>query len=195
MLEGAGLSVQFCGTWIRSLQSDHIVSIFGADPSSATVLTMHELHAERWRLPGDQPILLIGFISDTHMLVIEPQSFLGAQPDRLRLLSSGGGQAINIYWTVNLHSRLALARDGAILTAFSLAAPYADREGTDPGYLDQDLEAAAFPPGQEELDYFDDRVAMAFALVGRLTGAMAVNNDWFDTPQRQYLAPPPRRRR
>lgn len=188
MLEGVGLFEQFCGTWVRGLQSDDVARAIGADPSTAALHTMHELNAERWSVPGDQPILLIGPVGEAHTLVVEPQSYLGAEPDRLRSLSSGGGQAINIYWTVNLDSGLALARDGAIVTALSLTAPHVDREGTDPGHLDQDLEAAGFAPGQD----FNERVAVAFTLTGRLSGA-AVDKDWFGIPQRQYLAA--RRRR
>jgi hypothetical protein len=188
MLEGVGLFEQFCGTWVRGLHSDDVARTLGADPSSAVRRTIHELNAERWRLPGDQPVLLIGPIGDAHTLVVEPQSYLGAEPERLRSLSSGGGQAINIYWTVNLDSGLTLARDGAIVTALSLTAPHVDREGTDPGHLDQDLEAAGLAPGQD----FNERVAVAFALAGRLGGTM-IDRNWFSLPHRQYLAT--RRRR
>ena len=183
MLESVGLSEQFCGTWVRGLQSDDVARVLGADPSSATLHTLHELNAERWRIPGNQPILLIGPAGDTHVLAVEPQSYLGSNPDHLCSLSAAGRQAINIYWTVNLDSGLALARDGAIITAFSLTVPHVDREGTDPGYLDQHVEAAGFAPGQD----FDERVAAAFTVVGQLSGA-TVDNAWFETPQRQYLA-------
>ena len=183
MLEGVGLFEQFCGTWVRGLHSDDVARILGADLSSVKLHTMQELNAERWRLPGDQPILLIGPIGDAHTLVVEPQSYLGAEPDRLRSLSSGGGQAVNIFWTVNLDSGLALAQDGAIVTAFSLTMPHVDREGTDPGHLDHDLKAAGLAPGQD----FNQRVAVAFAVAGRLSGAR-VGNDWFGIRHREYLA-------
>ncbi|MET8157762.1 DUF6461 domain-containing protein [Sphaerisporangium sp. NPDC005289] len=188
MLENVGLFEQFCGTWVRNLQSDDVARLLGADASSVTLHTMHELNAERWRVPGDQPILLIGPIGDAHTLVVEPQSYLGAEPNRLRSLSSGGGQAMNIHWTVNLDSGVTLARDGVIVTALSLTAPHLDREGIDPAHLDHDLQVAGLTTGQN----FDERVAVAFTVAGRLSGT-TLDDEWFGIPQRRYLAA--RRRR
>ncbi|GII81381.1 hypothetical protein Sru01_63630 [Sphaerisporangium rufum] len=188
MLENAGLFEQFCGTWVRGLPAEDVARVLGADPWSAGLRTMHELNAERWRLPADRPVLLAGPIGDTHTLVVEPQSYLGAEPDRLRALSRDGGEAMNIHWTVNLDSGLALARDGVIVTALSLTAAAAGREGTDPAHLDQELAAAGFAPGQD----LGERTAVAFTVAGRLTGRM-LGADWFGSPQRAYLGT--RRRR
>lgn len=182
MLEDAGLFEQFCGTWVRGLQSEEVARVLGADPSSATTRTMRELNAERWRVPDDQPILLIGPASDTHVLVVEPQSYLGMRLDALRSLSSGGGQVINIYWTINLNSRLTLAQDGEIVTAFSLTAPDINRKGRQPSYLEKHLKTAGLATGQD----FDDRVGVALALAGQLTGTL-LTNEWFNTPQRKYV--------
>jgi hypothetical protein len=183
MLEDAGLFEQFCGTWVRGLSDDDIARVLGADPSSKTTGTMHDLNADRWRIPHNRPVFLIGSITDAYTLAVEPQSYLGAVPDRLCRLSTDGGQAINIHWTVNLASGLALAQDGAIVTSFSLTAPHHDREGTDPDRLDRYLEAAGVATGQN----FNEQVTAAFSLIARLTGA-ALDSGWFTTRHIRYLA-------
>ncbi|WP_433241471.1 DUF6461 domain-containing protein [Streptosporangium sp. CA-135522] len=182
LLESVGLFQQFCGTWTKGLQADSVARLLGANMRSKSMRTMHDVNANLWRIDHRTPVLLVGPASDSWTLAIEPQSYRGAEPDRLRNLSSGNGQAINIHWTVNLTSGLTLAENGTIITGLSLTNPYVDREGENPARLDEQLEAFGLVAGRN----FNEQVATAFLLVNRLTGFM-LNSEWFSTLQTQYL--------
>lgn len=130
----AGLSRNLCLTWCQERDLDEVARRFGANPETGLWATEDEIE----ELEEDETVELVQLAKIGDWTVAyEPGGYRGSRSVVLESLSPGG-QALNIYWNVELDSSVSYATDGVIETSFELN-ELNRRSGTRPDALDDVL--------------------------------------------------------
>ncbi|WP_189870318.1 DUF6461 domain-containing protein [Streptomyces bluensis] len=118
LLADLRLSTAATFTAICTADEDNVIRCFGGDPAQARPGTLSDTTGG-W--DGEKPRIAISR-SGTTVVVVEDNQFQGSREEVLRPLSRLG-RAASAFWNVNANSRLSLAEDGLVQSAFDLYRP------------------------------------------------------------------------
>ncbi|MCC5578952.1 hypothetical protein IMZ11_25325 [Microtetraspora sp. AC03309] len=180
-----------CITWIRGVAVEDVLREFGADPEQAIEATWAQVYAAAWGDDDDNGAeadgddgedydglsgVLLAAAHDGGVVVVEPLSCLGTDSALLRDLTAAGGEALSLYWTINLQVSVTSAVGGRIVATFDPLELFA-ASGDDPDAVSEWLRSLPVT----ETQWREDWMAVAFALGERLSG-IRVHRDWLARP-------------
>jgi hypothetical protein len=115
-VESSSLELGATVTFVPGQSSSQVLAAFGADESAPTpLLEFHE------REQGDiDPWVCVLDVPDG-TIAVEYNGWQGTETPVLRALSSPDKTVASMFWNINAVRRLALARNGEVLTKFELA--------------------------------------------------------------------------
>lgn len=155
-------AVAACVTVVRGLDVAETVLAFGGDPS----LPPQPLQSFE-EMGYYLEVAAVGQVGEV-VVAVEPNGFQGSRPEVLRA-ASRLGDAVSVYWNVNLHCRFSYSVVGKLVTSFDpLHTEW--RSGSDPERLLGEM--ATLPFGIE-----NDPIPAAFLLAARLTGRALSRED------------------
>jgi|SRR5262249_15329216 len=106
---------------ISGRRADDVVTLYGADPGSPEELSFGEAEQERNEHLADPNSAERGLLQvltrDGHVVVIEPNGWLGAEPQRARKISEDHCHFFSIYWSP-VATRIVQAVDGQLVADF-----------------------------------------------------------------------------
>ncbi|MBM7774378.1 hypothetical protein JOD54_004582 [Actinokineospora baliensis] len=110
-----------------------------------------------------------------HLLVIEPNGWVGNGPELARALSQPRGLFVSVYWSANGDLQIVQARDGQLTARF------------DPTFIGQPAGAGDMLPGWCEPEDFplDHLKSASLAVAERVTG-VAFEESWLTEPLPTY---------
>ncbi|TDE51551.1 hypothetical protein E1295_18275 [Nonomuraea mesophila] len=184
VLHEAGLPRELCLTWCQAGDLEEVARDFGADPAGGLWADPDELEEleEEYR---DRGGLLQLTAMDGWVVALEPQGFEGVRNVVLTRLSRSG-QALSVYWNVEMDSAVSYAVGGRVLTTFDLVNPD-ERTGEDPHALDHLLSRAGLTGGLPT----QARKARVLAL-GELLSGRTLTPRWLRAPQLVFALTDPR---
>ncbi|MDJ1132271.1 DUF6461 domain-containing protein [Streptomyces iconiensis] len=144
LLEELGLDEAACVTAVTGATEAEVIRLFGGDPDRAQARVLDEELAEE--LPDDDLAHIAVARAGSAVVVVEYNGFQGSREEVLRPLSRLGGRAASAYWNIDALSRLSLAEDGFVLSAFEMLMPE-HRHGTHPEAWDPHLSGLALGEG------------------------------------------------
>ncbi|MEV8319366.1 DUF6461 domain-containing protein [Streptomyces sp. NPDC059900] len=168
LLADLGLDQAATFTAVHGGDEDAVIRLFGGSPEQCRPLRLEEL-GEHY--DGD---LILVSRSGPAVVVVENNNYQGSREEVLRPLSRQGRTA-SAYWNVNAVSRLSLAEDGLISSAFEMLAPE-HRFGARPDAWQPLLQGL-------DLEDDDDLWGVGLAAVERATGAR-FDGAWVRGPHR-----------
>ncbi|MEL3946389.1 DUF6461 domain-containing protein [Streptomyces sp. LNU-CPARS28] len=172
LLTGLGLNEAATFTAVHGADEDAVIRLFGGDPEHARPMTLEDLRNQDH---GDR---ILVSRSGTAVVVVEDNGYQGSREEVLRPLSRLGRTA-SAYWNVNAVSRLSLAEDGLIASAFEMILP------EEPEYR-FGVRPHAWDPLLEGLNLDDDTDCLwgtGLAAVERASGAR-FDEAWVHGPHR-----------
>ncbi|WP_125264437.1 DUF6461 domain-containing protein [Streptomyces alboflavus] len=172
LLTGLGLDVAATFTAVHGADEDAVIGLFGGDPEHARPMKLTDLRDQ------DRGDRILVSRSGTAVVVVEDNGFQGSREEVLRPLSRLGRTA-SAYWNVNAVSRLSLAEDGLIASAFEMILP------EEPEYR-FGVRPHAWDPLLEGLNLDDDTDCLwgtGLAAVERASGAQ-FDEAWAHGPHR-----------
>lgn len=156
------LAVAACVTVVRGLDVAGTVLAFGGDPSLPPQ-PLQSFGGMGYYLE----VAAVGQMGDV-VVAVEPNGFQGSRPEVLRV-ASHMGDAVSVFWNVNLHCRFSYSVGGELVTAFDpLDTKW--RSGSDPDRFPGEM--ATRPFGID-----NDPICAAFVLAERLTGRALSRED------------------
>lgn len=155
-------AVAACVTVVRGLDVAETVLAFGGDPSLPPQ-PLRSFEETGYYLE----VAAVGQLDDV-VVAVEPNGFQGSRPEVLRV-ASRMGDAVSVYWNVNLNCRFSYSVRGELVTSFDpLHTEW--RSGSDPDRLLGEM--ATLPFGID-----NDPIPAAFVLSERLTGRALSRKD------------------
>lgn len=155
-------AVAACVTVVRGLDVAETVLAFGGDPSLPPQ-PLQSFDEMGYYLE----VAAVGQMGDV-VVAVEPNGFQGSRPEVLRV-ASRMGDAVSVYWNVNLNCRFSYSVGGELVTSFDpLHTEW--RSGSDPDRLLGEM--ASLPFGLD-----NDPIPAAFVLTERLTGRALSRQD------------------
>jgi hypothetical protein len=155
---------------------DEVVSIYGGDPTRASLMTT--LEAEDAALDDEGHFYVQVFDYDTSVIALENNGWSGVVPEIARRAAADGGHFLSVHWNVNGLFRITEAYDGKVTAYFE---PGAGSPAPD-DMIPEWMFGIEFAPGQIR--------ATCLALVEAQTG-VAFDRQWLETKLPTYRIPDP----
>lgn len=163
------LSDAACVTAAPGANKADVLAAFGAEPATIPVA-----ETDFGVMPAVGVVEVPGGI-----VAVEVNGWEGSRAEVLRAVAAHG-QAASAYWNVNALTRVSLARDGRVLSAFEAWAD-SRRHGDDPGIADEFIDGLDFDHG--------NRKPCMLVVVERFTG-LRLTADIVESIDRVHLITP-----
>ncbi|MFI7615429.1 hypothetical protein ACIBP6_29785 [Nonomuraea terrae] len=172
--------------WTEGVGVGEVARRLGADPGSATEVTLADLPVgfEGENIPGDHDgILLIGECG-AWTLTLQLQWSDAVEPWALESLSRDGGRAIGVGWSGGSGHRVYYAQDADVVVNSAMTmipaalSPYTEGLALEP---DWEMPGAQGSPVAQ-------MITTCLVIVGRVTGE-EISAEWLRAPHTRYVIP------